>query len=134
MARSTRQNSESGYLHIIVRGNGKQILFEDTQDFRHFLNRLKRYCLQTDVRICAYCLMDNHVHLLARGDSSSMVLLMRKLGVSYSVYYNKKNELIKIKDCFNDLKNTEVDIINATLIKRNSEQELNNLKAISEKE
>ena len=49
-------------------------------------------------------------------------------------FYTKKNELIKIKDCFNDLKNTEVDIINATLIKRNSEQELNNLKAISEKE
>lgn len=49
-------------------------------------------------------------------------------------FYSKKNDLIKARDCFNDLKNIETDIINATLIKRNSEKELNNLKAISEKD
>lgn len=49
-------------------------------------------------------------------------------------FYTKKSELIKVSNCFNDLKNIEVDIINATLLKRNSEQELNNLKDISEKD
>ena len=70
MARRARSMSESGYMHIVVRGIGKQILFEDKQDFKHFLNRLERFCLETEVKICAYCLMDNHVHLLVHGESS----------------------------------------------------------------
>lgn len=49
-------------------------------------------------------------------------------------FYSKKNELNKIRECFNDMKNTELDIINKTLNKRNAEQELNNLTAISEKD
>ena len=49
-------------------------------------------------------------------------------------FYSKKDQLIKVRDCFNDLKNTEIDIINATLVKKNSEQELKNLRDISEKD
>ncbi|WP_026520405.1 transposase [Butyrivibrio sp. FCS006] len=94
MARRARSMSESGYMHIVVRGIGKQILFEDRQDFKHFLNRLERFCLETEVKICAYCLMDNHVHLLVHGESSSTILLMKKMGVSYSEYYNKKYDRV----------------------------------------
>ncbi len=49
MARRARSMSESGYMHVVVRGIGKQILFEDMQDYRHYLNRLKRFCLETEV-------------------------------------------------------------------------------------
>ncbi|WP_035767753.1 transposase [Butyrivibrio sp. NC2002] len=94
MARRARSMSESGYMHIIVRGNGKQILFEEYQDYKHFLNRLERYCLETEVKTCTYCLMDNHVHLLVHGEASSIVLLMKKLEVSYSGYFNKKYERV----------------------------------------
>lgn len=94
MARRARSMSESGYMHIIVRGIGKQILFEDMQDFRHYLNRLERFCLETEVKTCAYCLMENHVHLLVHGESTSTILLMKKLGISYSEYYNKKYDRV----------------------------------------
>ena len=94
MARRARSMSESGYMHIIVRGIGKQILFEDMQDFRQYLNRLERFCLETEVKTCAYCLMENHVHLLVHGESTSTILLMKKLGISYSEYYNKKYDRV----------------------------------------
>lgn len=94
MPRRARSMSESGFMHIIERGIGKQILFEDTQDFRHYLNRLERFCLETEVKICAYCLMNNHVHLLVHGEPDSTILLMKKLGISYSEYYNKKYDRV----------------------------------------
>ena len=92
MPRRARVFSRSGYMHIIIRGVGRQILFEDNCDYRRFLATLERYCLETGVRICAYCLMENHVHLLVWDHKTSISLLMKKVGVSYSRYFNKKNE------------------------------------------
>ena len=94
MPRKARTKSISGYTHIIVRGIGRQILFEEEKDYEHYLERLERYCLETEVKVCAYCLMENHVHILVHGELSSIILLMKKLGVSYSGYYNKKYDRI----------------------------------------
>ena len=90
MPRQARTKSESGYFHLIVRGIGKQILFEERGDYLFFLNRLERYCLEQDVGVCAYCLMENHVHLLVHDGKDHVSLLMKKLGVSYSQYYNRR--------------------------------------------
>lgn len=94
MPRRARNMSASGYMHVIVRGIGKQLLFEDARDYGYYLNRLELYCMETGVRVCAYCLMSNHVHLLVKGDPESIILLMKKTGVSYSGFYNKKYERV----------------------------------------
>ena len=90
MPRRARKRSESGYMHIVVRGIGKQILFENETDYNHYRIKLENYCLETGVKVSAFCLMDNHVHLLVKGEMESIALLMKKIGVSYSGYYNKK--------------------------------------------
>ncbi|MBQ6343258.1 MAG: transposase [Anaerolineaceae bacterium] len=92
MARTARKLSELGYYHLIVRGIGKQILFEEHSDYLHYLSLLKRFCKETGVTICAFCLMENHVHLLAYDPEQKIPLLMKKMGVSYSAYFNKKYE------------------------------------------
>ena len=92
MPRQARRLSGSGYMHLIVRGIGKQTLFEEASDDLFFLSRLERYSKETGVGICAYCLMENHVHLLVHAPEGSVPLLMKKLGVSYSRYYNRKYE------------------------------------------
>lgn len=94
MPRRARTMSASNYMHIIVRGIGKQLLFEDDHDYLYYLKKLEIYCLETRVKVCAYCLMDNHVHLLVKGESESIILLMKKIGVSYSWYYNKKYDRV----------------------------------------
>ena len=90
MPRQSRVQSRSGYIHVIIRGIGKQILFEDEEDYRRFLSTLERFCLETEIKVCAYCLMENHVHLLVRDPKNRISLLMKKLGVSYSGYFNRK--------------------------------------------
>lgn len=94
MPRHARNKSASGYMHIIVRGIGKQLLFEDEYDYKYYLKKLEQYCTDTEVYVCAYCLMDNHVHLLVKGESEAIALLMKKIGVSYSWYYNKKYDRV----------------------------------------
>ena len=90
MPRRARELSNSGYMHIIVRGIGKQILFENSTDYNHYITKLEQYCIETKVMISAFCLMDNHVHMLVKGEAEPISLLMKKIGVSYSGYYNKK--------------------------------------------
>lgn len=86
--RQARIRSE--YQHIIVRGIGRQILFEDDTDRKYYISLLKRFREDTGVSISAYCLMENHVHLLVRDKDDVMPVFMKKLGVTYALYFNRK--------------------------------------------
>ena len=90
--RVARKLSISGYMHVVIRGNGKQIIFEDAADYRRFLSTIDRFCRETEVKICAYCLMENHAHLLIRDEKQMVSRFMQKVGVSYSMYFNRKYE------------------------------------------
>lgn len=93
MPRKPRLQSE--YLHVIVRGIGRQILFEDDSDYKFFLESLKKYRDETGIKILAYCLMENHVHLLLRDTTETVTpLFMKKIGVRYAGYYNKKYDRV----------------------------------------
>ena len=92
MPRQARRLSESGYAHLIVRGIGRQVIFEEREDYEYYLSILRRFSRETGVDICAYCLMENHVHLLAHDGNHQVPLMMKKMGVSYSYYFNKKYE------------------------------------------
>lgn len=80
----------STILHVIVRGNGKQILFEDYSDYMHFLELLKKYRDETNVILLAYCLMDNHAHLLVMDLEHQISVFMKRLGISYAMYFNRR--------------------------------------------
>lgn len=92
MSRQPRIAGE--YLHIIVRGIGKQILFEEQSDNEKYLEYLKKYAEQEEITILAYCLMENHVHLLIRNIRGTIASFMKKMGVSYALYYNRKYDRI----------------------------------------
>jgi len=100
------------YYHVYNRGNSKQRIFRDKNDYARFLGLLfacnssenfkidnlnnKQSLLDAPrgkqiVNIGAYCLMPNHFHLLltdiGEGNISSF---MRKLLTAYVMYFNKK--------------------------------------------
>ncbi len=106
MARTARKLSPTGYLHLIVRGIGRQVLFEDREDHVYYLSLLRRYSTETEVTVCAYCLMENHVHLLVHDPKGHTPLLMKKLGVCYARHYNRKYE--RVGHLFQDRYQSEV--------------------------
>lgn len=50
--------------HITQRGNNKEKTFFDDEDKRFYLEVLQRYKDKYKMKILAYCLMENHVHIL----------------------------------------------------------------------
>jgi putative transposase len=58
--------------HVVQRGNRRQKVFFHENDKRLYLRILNHFCRKEGVEIWCYCLMDNHVHLIAvpsRNDS-----------------------------------------------------------------
>lgn len=110
MAMRTISFSSGEYYHLYNRGNSKQTIFLDTQDYTYFLRllfvanskkpfpKLRRlahpYSYERGgelLDIGAYCLMPNHFHLLVKmGDDKSVSTFMQRVGTSYSMYFNKK--------------------------------------------
>jgi putative transposase len=50
--------------HVIQRGNRRQAIFFSDEDRVAYLDLLKIYCTKAGTRCLAWCLMDNHVHLI----------------------------------------------------------------------
>ncbi|KGX86658.1 REP-associated tyrosine transposase [Pontibacillus marinus] len=88
MPRRARKKSRSGIYHVIVRGANRQEIFHKEEDRLRFLETLKRYKIENDIEVLAWCLMDNHVHLLLKEKDKTISDLMKRLGISYASYYN----------------------------------------------
>lgn len=98
------------YYHIYNRGNSKQIIFHNNEDYRHFIKLLYLSNTRNNiilrninknffdfkqenmmVAVGAYCLMPNHFHLIiTQTEDGSISKFMQKLTTAYSMYYNKK--------------------------------------------
>jgi len=51
-------------LHIVQRGHDRQPVFAEPNDFMFYIANMIEAKSKYDVRVHAYCLMTNHVHLL----------------------------------------------------------------------
>ena len=93
MTRSQREASSSDIYHVIVRGAGRRLLFEDDEDRRFFAVRLFAYASRAEggADLLAWCLMENHVHLLLRARLEDLESLMRSLNTSFARYYNGRH-------------------------------------------
>jgi putative transposase len=65
MARIPRIVVPGCWHHVTQRGNHQQAVFFENADRRFYLDLLRDHALHNSVRISGYCLMGNHVHLLA---------------------------------------------------------------------
>jgi putative transposase len=48
--------------HIVQRGNNRERVFQDRQDFETYLSLLRKYSEEKEIALLAYCLMSNHVY------------------------------------------------------------------------
>jgi putative transposase len=77
-------------LHLIQRGNNRQVCFVAEEDYRFYLDWLKEYAAKTGCRIHAYVLMSNHVHLLVSSPTTDgLGAMMKALGQRYVQYVNR---------------------------------------------
>ena len=90
MPRGARKKSSSGIYHVVLRGINKQRIFEDNQDYRKFLEIIKINKDKSGTIVYAYCLMNNHIHLLIKEGTESLGNTFRRIGASFVYWYNWK--------------------------------------------
>lgn len=89
--RVARKQSEADIYHVVTRGTGQQIIFEDDADHEEFLRLLESETKEGDFGLYAWCLMSNHVHMLVHSPLEALAPRMRHLLSGYAMYFNKKS-------------------------------------------
>lgn len=84
MARMARAVVAGHPHHITQRGNRRQKTFFCEDDYSLYLDLMREWCSRCGVEIWAYCLMPNHVHLIAVPDSEEG--LRRAIGEAHRRY------------------------------------------------
>jgi putative transposase len=79
-------------LHITQRGAGREPLFIEDDDYLAMLVLLKEVSARYALRIFAFCLMPNHLHLLFSPTGENLYDAMRFLFSRYAMRFNKKYE------------------------------------------
>lgn len=79
------------YYHFYNRGNNRQAIFFERDNYLFFLRRLKKYICE-DLDILCYCLMPTHYHILARvkTKTDNVSRSMQKFGISYTKAINTR--------------------------------------------
>ena len=90
MPRHARALSNSGIYHIILRGINRQTIFNDDDDYQRFINTLKKYKTVSGYTLYAYCLMNNHIHILLRVGQEKLETILKRIAGSYVYWYNFK--------------------------------------------
>ena len=77
--------------HVIVRGIERTDIFLDDDDRNNFCRRLEALLLKSATPCLAWCLLDNHLHLLLRPADITLAVFMRRLLTGYAVSFNLRH-------------------------------------------
>lgn len=93
MARKNRKWFPGAIYHIMARGNYRQNIFKDDEDFKVFLVLMQDAKTKYGFKLHAYCLMTNHYHLLLETEQTEIWKIMKRINQIYAAYYNEKYRL-----------------------------------------
>ena len=90
--RPPRISFAGGVYHVVIRCNNREYGFKGNDDFALYLRILLEAKNKYPVKIYAYCLTHNHVHLLvATPDKDNLSDFMRHLNGNFAKAYNKRH-------------------------------------------
>jgi putative transposase len=90
MPRKPRLHVPGGLYHVILRGNGRQAVFFDTDDRERWNSQIQTGLDRYGHRLHAYCWMTNHVHMAVQCAEAPLSDLMRLVASGYARATNRK--------------------------------------------
>jgi len=91
MARPLRIEFPGAVYHVTSRGNARRKIYRDDEDREAFLATLAWVAERFGWRCHAYCLMDNHFHLLLETPQPNLSRGMRQLNGVYTQSFNRRH-------------------------------------------
>jgi len=92
MARPLRIEYPGAFYHVTSRGNEQKDIFKSRKDREKFLNYLESSTERYGAVIHAFCLMNNHYHILLETPTGNLSQIMRHLNGAYTTYFNVKRK------------------------------------------
>lgn len=81
--------------HVMVQGINKEEIFGEEREKYEYIKLMNRYKEEYKLNVLAYCIMNNHAHMLVEvKDINKLTLYMHKLNTSYAIYYNKNKSRV----------------------------------------
>lgn len=90
MPRKARKKSFTNIYHVVIKGIDRQLIFEEYNDYKKYIEILELYKKECHFKLYAYCLMSNHVHLLIHTFDTSLSTIFSKINTHYAVWFNMK--------------------------------------------
>jgi putative transposase len=81
-----------GVFHVYARGNDKRVIYGDDEDRRMYLRMLAGTVLERKWRLFAFCLMENHLHLLVQTPEPNLGAGMQRLHSAYAQRFNQRHQ------------------------------------------
>ena len=94
MARPLRIEFAGALYHVTARGNARADIYSDDCDRQQFLTLLHNMVRRYDWYCHAYCLMDNHYHLLIETITPTLSKGMKFLNGTYTQYFNRQHRRV----------------------------------------
>lgn len=94
MPRSARKKCENQVYHIMMRGNNREKIFVDKEDKSRIIDILEDKKKDKEFFLYAYCIMNNHIHIIIKEGKDPIARIVKRIAASYSYYYNKKYKRI----------------------------------------
>ena len=79
----------SNYFHVLTQGINKSYIFRKSTDINYYINLMYSIFKKLDIKIIAYCIMNNHIHMLIKiKNIHQLSAYMKWLNSRYAQYYN----------------------------------------------
>jgi REP element-mobilizing transposase RayT len=89
MPRIKRLKLETAIYHVMARSISEVDLFKDEADKNRYIEIIKEYQKIFKFKVYAYCLMDNHLHMILDGNGADISKIMHCINFKYAQYFNK---------------------------------------------
>ncbi len=74
----------------MLRGNERKDIFIDEEDKEKFIKTVIKKKANKSFKLYAYCIMDNHLHLVIKEQKETISQIIKKIAISYVYYFNNK--------------------------------------------
>ncbi len=94
MPRQARVESETGYYHVMERGINKEKIFNTEKEKDKIISIIKEKTNEESCQIAAYCIMNNHLHMIVICEKPVLATIMKRINISYAMSYNRNHKRI----------------------------------------
>ena len=92
MSRKPRIHYMGAFYHVVVRGNNHAYIFNNRENKEEYKKIVSKYKKKYRFKLYAYCMMDNHVHMLIEVSDVPLSKIMQGIQQVFTQRYNRRNK------------------------------------------